>query len=214
MEGIINETNLKYLISLRPKLDPVLTRMQKFAKKNDIPIISVEVGKFLELITLIKDPDKVLEVGMAIGFSGIFIARALKMRGKLTTIEKSLPNINLARSNFTEAGIVNKVEIIPGDATKVLPELEGPFDMAFLDAQKEEYKDYLKYTIELMNPGGVIIVDNLLWHGQTAGGPAISEKYAAATKALVKFNKHFINHPDLISTILPVGDGIGFAIVK
>lgn len=223
MDGILNELNIKYLTSLRPKLDPVLDDMSKFAKKNQVPVVSHEVGKFLEIMTLIKDPERVLEIGTAIGFSGIFIARALKTGGKLTTIDLSEPNIEIAKKNFARAGVENKVEIIFGDAIKSLVKLKGEylskmkpklFDMAFIDAKKEEYRDYLNHTIDLMSHGGIIIIDNLLWHGQTAGGPLVSEDYKASTASLKKFNKFFLDHPAITSTILSVGDGIGLAIVK
>lgn len=217
MDGILNDLNFEYLKSLRPKLDPLLKEMHDYAMKNDIPIVSYEVGKLLELMVLIKDPERVLEIGTSIGFSGIFIARALKTRGRLTTLERSAPSVEIANQNFIRAGVSNKIDIVFGDAVKILPEMGKDtrrFDLAFIDAQKEEYQKYLKYTIKIMKHGGVIIVDNLLWHGQTAGGPAISDKYKAATDALKKFNKLFLEHPDLIATILPVGDGTGFAVVK
>jgi predicted O-methyltransferase YrrM len=250
MEGILNDLNFEYLRSLRPKLDTLLRNISDYSKENEIPIVSYEVGKFLELMTLIKDPENVIEIGTAIGFSGIFIARALKTGGKLTTIDHSADSIKKAKENFTKAGLINKVNIILGDALKVLPKLEKEiladnnprqsltkrrprqilterrpresltetrprrFDMAFIDAKKEEYKKYLERIIKLMEPGGIIIIDNLLWHGQTAGGPIISEKYIESTAALRKFNKFFLKHADITSTILPVGDGIGFALIK
>lgn len=223
MDGILKDINIKYIRSLRPKLDPVLKDMQSYADKNAIPIVSYEVGKFLELMTLIKDPENVLEIGTAIGFSGIFIARALKTSGKLTTIELSKPNIEIAENNFARAGIKNKVNIIYGDALKVLPELTNAypgeprprrFDMVFIDARKEEYKKYLDHAINLINHNGIIIVDNLLWQGQTAGGPKVKDEHIAATEALKKFNRYFLKHPVITSTILPVGDGTGLAILK
>ncbi len=213
MEGIINDINLKYLTSLRSELDPLLSDMNMHAKENDVPVVSQEVGRFLELMTLIKDPDNVLEIGTAIGFSGIMIARALKTGGKLTTIERSAPSMQVARENFTRAGLLNKVELLVGDALEVLPRLDGPYEMVFIDAWKEEYEQYLDFAIELVEPGGVIILDNLLWQGQTAGMPSKNDRYKAATQALRKFNKKFLKHPKLRAEILPVGDGIGLAVV-
>ena len=223
MNGILNDINIKYLKSLRPKLDPVLADIQQYSIKGNIPIVSYEVGKFLELMTLIKDPENVLEIGTAVGFSSIFIARALKTRGKLTTIESSAPCVEKAENNFKRAGVNNKVKAICGNALKVLPKLltEYPgesrprrYDMAFIDARKEEYRKYLNHTIKIMNHTGIIIIDNLLWQGQTAGGAQVMEGYEAATDALIKFNKYFLKHPDITSTILPVGDGIGLATLR
>jgi predicted O-methyltransferase YrrM len=214
MDGILNDLNIKYLRSLRSKLDPILEDISNDAKKNEVPVVSYEVGKFLEIMTLIKDPENVLEIGTAVGFSGIFIARALKTSGKLTTIDSSASTIEVAKKNFTRAGVINKVNLIVEDAKKALKTLKTKFDMAFIDAKKEDYKYYLTSIIKLMNHGGVIIIDNLLWHGQTAGGPLISDDYMAATAALKKFNSFFLKHPDITSTILAVGDGTGLAIVK
>jgi predicted O-methyltransferase YrrM len=223
MDGIINELNINYLMSLRPKLDTVLSDIFKYAKKEGIPVISYEVGKFLEVMVLIKDPENVLEIGTAIGCSGTFIARALKTGGRLTTIEHSAPSAEVAMQNFARAGLKNKVKVIVDDALKALPKLNKKypgedkprrFDMAFIDARKEEYQKYLDHTIKLMNHGGIIIIDNLLWHGQTAGGPTVIPDQEAATAALKKFNKAFLKHPGIDSTITPIGDGTGLAIVK
>ncbi len=166
------------------------------------------------MMTLITSPKNVLEIGTATGFSGLFIARALKDGAKLTTIERSAPSLGIAKENFARAGVGGKVYTICGDALKVLPALTGnQYDMAFIDAQKEEYEEYLTHVVKLMPAGGVIIIDNLLWHGQAAGGPLISAKYEESAKALIKFNKHFLGRRDLSAAILPVGDGIGLAVV-
>src|SRR5262249_24982268 len=106
----------------------------------------------------------------------------------------------------------HKIEIIEAKALVTLPSLRGPFDLAYIDAVKEEYPDYLEQIVPRLRPGGVLIADNVLWKGQVATGRLLSRDQRESTEALKRFNGRLTTHPDLHATVLPVGDGLGYAI--
>ena len=129
----------------------------------------------------------------------------------LHTIELSKDNIALAKGFIERAELGEKIKLIEGDALNIMPRLKKKYDFIFLDADKEDYKRLFDYAIVLLKKGGVIVVDNLLWQGYAAAS-RVPAKYKESTKHIKQFNKIFINQPNLKSTILPIGDGIGLGI--
>jgi predicted O-methyltransferase YrrM len=123
------------------------------------------------------------------------------------TIEPNDEMINAATAYLKRAGVLERVDIERGKALEVMPHLEETFDLLFIDALKEEYSQYLDLGLPKLRTGGVIVVDNLLWGGKVATGDTES-----STVALREFNQYFINHPQLIAEVLPVGDGLGYAV--
>jgi predicted O-methyltransferase YrrM len=119
--------------------------------------------------------------------------------------------ITAAEGYLTRAGLRERVRIERGKALDVIPHLKDTFDLIFIDALKEEYSDYLKLSLPRLRPGGVVIVDNLLWGGQVAG-EIRSPDQETSTNALREFNDYFINHPKLRAEVLSVGDGLGYAV--
>ncbi|HVQ39724.1 MAG TPA: class I SAM-dependent methyltransferase, partial [Pyrinomonadaceae bacterium] len=119
--------------------------------------------------------------------------------------------IQAAEGYLERAGVRERVRIERGKALDVIPQLNDTFDLLFIDAVKEEYADYLKLCLPRLRTGGVVIVDNLLWGGQVAG-EIRSLDQESSTNALREFNKYFVNHPKLLAEVLPVGDGLGYAV--
>ena len=129
---------------------------------------SRDSAEFLEQLICLVNPKRVLELGTAIAYSSIRIARNLRKKGSVYTIEKSEDNIVLAKENITKSGLGEKINLIAGNALDELPRFDKKFDFIFLDADKIDYKRLFDYSLILLKKGGVIFVDNLLWHGLAA----------------------------------------------
>lgn len=211
MSKILYEKQLTYLSSLRKEPDELLKEMEEFAAGKRIPILDWKAAEFLEQIILIHRPKRVLEIGTAIAYSSIRIARQLKKKSSLDTIEKSKPNIELANGFIERAKLLYSIRILEGDALEIMPKLEKKYDLIFLDADKEDYEKLFYYSLMLLKKGGVLFIDNLLWHGYAAA-KSVPQPYRKSAKIIREFNKLFTNQSALQSAILPIGDGIGIGI--
>lgn len=211
MNGILYNNQIKYLESLRAEHDPLIKEMEEYAKENRIPILDWKAAEFLEQLIIIIRPKRVLEIGTAIGYSSIRIARKLKKKATLDTIEKSLDNISLASDYIKRAGLETKINLIEGDALSIMPSLNKKYDLIFLDADKQDYEKLFYYSLMLIKKGGVLFIDNLLWHGYAASSKVPNE-FKNSTKIIRTFNELFLKHNAIQSTILPIGDGIGLGV--
>ncbi len=211
MSEIINSHQLKYLHSLRPEPDSLILEMEKFAEERKIPLLDWKSAELLDQILLLIRPKRVLEIGTAIAYSSIRIARRLKKKGIVDTIEKSLDNISLASEFIKRAGLQNQINLIEGNAKEVMPLLDKKYDLIFIDADKEDYEKIFYYSLMMLKKDGVLFVDNLLWHGYPASSK-VPPAYKNSTKYIREFNKLFTNQSVLVTSIYPVGDGIGIGI--
>lgn len=209
--NILYSAQQKYLESLRRDQEPLIQKMEQFAHENKIPILGRESVEFLEQIISILRPKAILEIGMAIAYSTIRMASKLPDKGKIDSIEISKQNILTARKFISESKLSSKINIIEDDALLIMPKLTQKYDLIFLDADKEDYEKLFYYSILLLQKRGVIVVDNLLWHGYTASRN-VPIKYKSSTEHIRKFNKLFISQKGLDTTILPIGDGIGLGV--
>ena len=189
-----------------------MAEMERYAEENGVPIADPEVAMFLEITVRAIRAKRVLEVGTAIGYADIFMARAMSAGGVVETIDVSDDMIAKAREYVKRAGLQDRVAFHKGPALTVIPTLEGPFDLVYLDAVKEEYPRYLDLALPLTRTGGVFICDNVLWKGQVAGGSLLADYYRRSTEALRGFNDYFVHHPQLLAQVLPVGDGLAYGI--
>lgn len=211
MPKILYERQLSYLSSLRNPPDALLKEMEEFALEKRIPILDWKAAEFLQQLVLIHRPKRVLEIGTAIAYSSIRIARHLRKKGILDTIEKSRDNIKLANKFIKRAKLNSSINILEGDALVIMPHLETKYDLVFLDADKEDYEKLFFYSLMLLKKSGVIFIDNLLWHGYAAA-KSVPTGYRKSTKIIRDFNKLFVNQSGLKAVILPVGDGIGLGV--
>ncbi len=203
----------KYINSFRKKENELIQEMEAYAAEHKIPILSWQSAELIEQLILLKEPKRVLEIGTAIGYTTIRIARNLGKKSEVHTIEKSADNILLAREYFERSGFADKIKLFEGNALSIMPKLEKKYNFIFLDADKEDYKRLFDYSLILLKRGGVIVVDNLLWHGYAATA-RVPAKYKVSTNLIREFNKIFTSQENLITTILPVGDGLGIGIKK
>jgi caffeoyl-CoA O-methyltransferase len=211
MNKIINIAQQNYLSSFRKKPDSLVEEMEKFAQEHNVPILSWQSAEFMEQLVQIKNPKRVLELGTAIGYSTIRIARNLKGKSAIHTIEKSSDNIVTAKEFIAKSGLAGKVKLLEGDALNIMPQLKKKYDLIFLDADKEYYKRLFDYSLVLLRRGGLLIVDNLLWHGYAASS-RVPKQYKESTQHIREFNKLFMDQPNLKASIIPIGDGLGIGV--
>ncbi len=211
LDAIIKQEQAEYLDQLLPASDELLAEMEAYAAEHRVPIADREVALFLEITARTANAKRALECGMAIGYSVIHLLRGMGDGGRVTTIDPSDEMIKAAEGYFARAGLRDRVDIKKGYALEVIPKLDGPFDLLFIDAVKEEYRGYLDLALPKLRMGGVVICDNLLWGGQVAG-EIRSDDQVASTEALRDFNKYFVNHPQLRAQVLAVGDGLGYGV--
>lgn len=211
IDAIIQREQAEYLDRLLPDNTGLLAEIEADAAANNVPIADREVAAFLEITARAMRARRVLEIGMAIGYSVIHLARAMDDDGLVVTIEPSDEMIRRSDDYLRRAGLRERVRVERGAALEVMPRLNETFDLVFLDAVKEEYSEYLELALPLLRTGGVVIADNLLWGGQVAGEIKRPEQ-TASTQSLREFNQLFVRHPQLRSVILPVGDGLGYGV--
>lgn len=209
LDAIIQREQAEYLDQLLTQNDPLLAEMEEYAAEHRVPIADREVARFLEITARASGARRALEIGMAIGYSVVYLARGMGEQGLVVTIEPSDEMIQASSAYLKRAGLFDRVQIKRGKALEVMPSLSETFDLLFIDAVKEEYQQYLDLGLQRLRTGGVVIVDNLLW-----GGKVASDDAESSTAALRDFNPYFINHPQLVAEVLPVGDGLGYAVKR
>ncbi len=211
MDSILYPAQLKYLEKFHNESDPLILEMEAYAKENKVPILYRDSARLLELLIKLVAPHRVLELGTAIGYSTIRIARNLKKKSVIHTIEKSEDNIAIAKENFTKSGLEDKIILYEGNALEIMPRLDKKYDFIFLDADKGDYKRLFDYSMIFLKKGGILFIDNLLWHGFSAA-QKVPANYRSSAKIIREFNQIFTSQPSLRTTILPVGDGIGIGL--
>jgi caffeoyl-CoA O-methyltransferase len=211
IDAIIQREQAEYLEQLHPANEGLLAEMEAYASEHHVPVADREVALFLEITARTMAARRVLEIGMAIGYSVVHLLRGMPADGLVVTIEPNDEMIARAEGYFTRAEVSERVRVERGRALDVLPRLTETFDLVYLDAVKEEYAAYLDTALPLLRTGGVVVADNLLWGGQVAGDVRAPEQ-TASTEALRAFNQRFVRHPQLRAVVLPVGDGLGYGV--
>ncbi len=210
-DAILQREQALYLEQLHPASVGLIAEMESDAAANRVPIADREVALFLEITARSCGARKVLEIGMAIGYSVVHLLRGMAADAQVVTIEPDVEMIKRAGEYFQRAGVADRVRIERGLALDILPKLTDTFDLIYLDALKEEYEAYLELSLPLLRIGGIVIADNLLWGGQVAGeirAPGQRE----STESLRRFNQHFVKHKNLRGVVLSVGDGLGYGV--
>lgn len=205
-----------YIDTLFYKQDALLEEVISSIIENGMPSISVSPssGKFLTMLISISGVKNVLEIGALGGYSGICIARGFGREGKLTSLELEEKYAELALRNLSKAGFGDQVSYITGVALKSLEKLvdnKKKFDFFFIDADKENYENYLEQCIKLAEPGALIVTDNVLAGGSVVNEDTQPKRY---TDLMKNFNKTVANHPQLESLLIPIGDGMTISRVK
>ncbi|MFE3577435.1 O-methyltransferase [Lysinibacillus sp. NPDC059133] len=205
-----------YIDSVFHTQDAILEEVITSIEENGMPAISVSAssGKLLTMLVSMTGAKNILEVGALGGYSGICLARGFGSNGKLTSLELEEKYAQLAYSNLSKAGFGEQVTYMTGPALQSLEKLvqdNERFDFFFIDADKDNYENYLNYCVKLANSDAIIISDNVLANGSVADPNAQPKRY---TELMKKFNVAVANHPQLESIILPIGDGMTLSKVK
>jgi caffeoyl-CoA O-methyltransferase len=211
-DAILKPEQAAYLEALEPPRDALLAKIEAEAAKNGNPISDPEVASFLAVAVAARAPKLIVELGTNIGYGAIVLARAAGPRAKVVTIEMAHRHVQAARAFIEEAGLADRVEVRQGAAISELEKIDEPIDFAYVDCVKEEYPRYLELLVPRLSPRGVIVADNVLWRGLVAKGDAVPENERERTDALRAFNLALVQHPQLRGLVLPLGDGVGYAV--
>ncbi|HEX4952882.1 MAG TPA: O-methyltransferase [Thermoanaerobaculia bacterium] len=206
---IVREAQERYLERLLPPRDAIAREIEELAAAEDVPIADPEVARLLEIMARSTRARTIVEVGTAIGYGALFLARGAP-EARVLTIDRDAERLATARRFLEKAGVAERVELIEDDALAALTRITGPIDLAWVDGEKKEYRRYLDLLLPQMSVGGTLLFDNLLWKGRVAEPPE-EEEDDEATDALFAFNGYLMRHPQLAAVILPFGDGLGVA---
>lgn len=205
---IINERFVTYLNSLYSENTKLLEQIEKEALSADVPIIRKETQNCLKLLLALQKPKRILEVGTAVGFSAIFMKTYNPVECTVTTIENYDKRIPIARANFKRADMED-ILLLEGDAAEVLKELEGSYDLIFMDAAKAQYIYFLPDVLRLLEENGMLISDNVLQDGDIIESRyAVIRRNRTIHKRMRSYLYELTHHEQLVTAVLPVGDGI------
>src|SRR5262245_60249520 len=215
MGQIVPDAIERYLEGLNHLADAVLRDIQRDGQEKRLPLIDAEVGALLRVLVSAIGATRILELGTAIGYSGIWLAGALPAGGMLLTMEVDPERARIARENFSRAGLADRVNVVVGDAQRMLGKVSGPFDVVFQDGDKFQYGPMLDKLIERLRPGGLLITDNVLWDGEVAPGYVVAPKRdVKTTQAISEYNERISNHPQLMTAIVPLRDGVSISVKR
>lgn len=202
---IVDEKVEAYLRSLPAPRLPGQGEMERIGAERSFPIVGPLVGRLLEQVALAVGARDVFEMGSGFGYSTLFFAHAVGDSGRVVHTDRDPALSDEAKLLLGRAGVAGRVTFEVGNALDVITRYAGPFDVIFIDVDKEDYPAALDLARVRVRPGGFIVVDNVLWKGRVADEPGT---YDAATRAIDRMNRIAAEAPDLLSTVLPVRDGV------
>jgi predicted O-methyltransferase YrrM len=213
MGQVVPDAVERYHASLHPPVDALIDAVEREGRSAGLPLVQPASARLLRGLTLATGARRVLEIGTAIGYSALWMAGALPSDGMLITIEANPERADTARRNIERAGLTARVSVVVGDATRYLHKVAGPFDLVFQDSDKQKYEAMLDRLVELLRPGGVLVSDNVLWGGEVVEGFVAEPRHDAAdTTALRRYNERLAHDPRMLTTFLPVGDGLAVSV--
>ncbi len=205
MPTIVEAKTEKYLNDLLPRRDAVLGDMERYAAKHHVPIVGPACGRMLYQLAKTAGARRVFEMGSAIGYSTLWLARAAGAKGVVYYTDGDPANAERARANLKRAGVLSRVRILVGDALDLLKSTPGQFDLIFNDVHKLQYPEVFRLAMPRLRAGGLFVSDNVLWSGKAARPAAAGD---AETRAIQKFNHLVYASPRLFTTIVPLRDGL------
>lgn len=208
MKDILDSNLQLFIKSLLPERDNLLLTMEDYAREHHISIIEPEIGQLLKFLVCVTNPKNILEIGTAIGYSTLWMARALAEDARITTIELVPQRLQVAESNFEKAGVIDKIIRINGDAREIIYELDEVYDFIFLDAAKGQYSEFLDLTSKLLKPGGLLVADNVLLNGWVIDLKYPERRKKTMVYKMRGFLEELKENQGFVSSIIPLGDGV------
>ena len=212
--NFIPEALETYCITHSEKIPPILEALERETWQKVLAprmLTGGLQGRLLSALATLKAPKQVLEIGTYTGYSALCLAEGLTANGTLHTIDKNEELVALQHKYFSKSPFGNQIKTYLGDALEVLPTLNVMFDLVFLDADKKNYPNYLKLIIPKLNPGAILLSDNVLWSGKVINP---LEKNDEDTQALLTYNKLLANHPQFKTVLMPIRDGLTLSVFK
>lgn len=203
--GYIQDDVEEYLYKLLPDRDPVVKEMEDYAEEHGIPIIGPAVARLLALLVQASDAKRIFEMGSAIGYSTVWLARAAGTKGKVFYSDGDPEKAKRAEVYFRMAGVATRIEVQVGDALALVKKTPGKFDLIFIDVDKQQYPAALQAALPKLRRGGLMIADNTLWSGKAARPAGEGDK---ETKSIQEFNRLVYASKELYPVLLPLRDGV------
>ncbi|HEY2548841.1 MAG TPA: O-methyltransferase [Candidatus Acidoferrum sp.] len=195
----------QYLYALLPERDKVVSEMEAYAEEHRVPIIGPAVARLLALMAQVSGAKRIFEMGSAIGYSTIWLARAAGPKGKVFYTDGDSANAQRAREYFKRAGVAKRVNVQVGEALELVKKTPGKFDLIFNDVDKHQYPEVLRAAMPKLKRGGLFITDNTLWSGKAARPAAPDDK---ATLGVQEFNRLVYASKELYPVLIPLRDGV------
>ncbi len=212
---IVDERLVTFINSFDSGNTEELEQIEREAIETYVPIIRKEMQGFLKLLLAMKKPARILEVGTAIGFSAILMAEYNPVPCQITTIENYEKRIPIALANFVRTDKQEQITLLEGDAAEVLKTLEEPFDFIFMDAAKGQYVHFMPEVLRLLKKDGILVSDNVLQDGDIIESRYIvTRRNRTIHKRMRDYLYQLTHHKDLVTSILPIGDGITVSVKK
>ena len=206
---IVDERLVTFINSFDSGNTEELEQIEKEAIETYVPIIRKEMQNFLKMLLAMKKPARILEVGTAIGFSAILMAEYNPVSCQITTIENYEKRIPIARENFKRVGKEQQITLLEGDAAEVLKTIEEPFDFIFMDAAKGQYIHFMPEVLRLLKKDGILVSDNVLQDGDIIESRyVVTRRNRTIHKRMRDYLYQLTHHEELVTSILPIGDGI------
>lgn len=205
MKPMIETATNRYIHSLLPARDAVLRDMENYAAKHGVPIVGAACARVLYQLARLVKAQRIFEMGSAIGYSTVWLARAVGPKGIVFYTDGDPENARRAEAYLKRAGVLSRVRILVGDALALLDSTDGQFDLIFNDVNKDQYPAVFHRAVPRVRAGGLFVTDNVLWSGRAARKATRSD---AATRGIQEFNRLIYRSPKLFSTIVPLRDGL------
>ncbi len=210
---IIDERMSAFIDSMDKGNTALLNEIEQYALQTQVPVIRRGMQQLLKFLLAFAKPRSILEIGTAIGFSALLMREYAPPGCHITTIEKYEKRIPIAKDNFARAGAEGDITLLEGDAAEILRGMTGSFDLIFMDAAKGQYIHFLPDVLRLLQPGGLLVSDNVLQHGDIIESRyAVTRRNRTIHARMRDYLYELTHHPQLETTILPVGDGVTLSV--
>ncbi len=211
MSNIVNHEVEKYIRETLKDKEGLLKELEEYAAEYNVPIVHKEVSDLLKVILKVQNPKEILEVGCAIGYSSILFSTATDGRAKIITVERNEKMIERAKENFKKSGFEKNITLLEGDAEELLKNVDGTFDMIFLEAAKGQYKLFYDLVIDKLKVGGLLISDNILYKGMIADDNLVMRRKKTIVKRMRNYLDYICNCDYLSTSLIPIGDGVALS---